>query len=384
MNPKMLYAILYMEINLVAIILVGIIGFKTHGLSKMVAQRNFAMSIGAEICFFLSDTIYVMGKEGLFPGGPVVIMLTKTVYFFSTTLMCYFWFVYFEHIQESRFVENRRSVRLSSFLVWLMAGLLLVNSFTGILFYVDDTGIYRRGPLFILQYLLPYCYVFFTCFRAFLGIFQKEKFAKRKQLIMLSLFPLAPAGAGILQFIYPQLPLACATLSLATLLLYLSWTDQVISLDPLTMLNNRKQLAYRFKQWADDREDEQELYLMIVDANRFKSINDTYGHIEGDAALVRISDALRMGCREYRKRSSIARYGGDEFVVLAWADRKDGELEIRQLQTRIHECLDHLNTEASSPYELKVSIGVTKVKKGEDLESVIEVADELLYDEKRR
>ena len=47
MNSEMLYTLLYTEINLVAIVLVGIIGFKTNGLSKMVAQRNFAMSIGA-------------------------------------------------------------------------------------------------------------------------------------------------------------------------------------------------------------------------------------------------------------------------------------------------------------------------------------------------
>ena len=51
MNSEMLYTLLYTEINLAAIILVGIIGFKTNGLSKMVAQRNFAMSIGAEVFF---------------------------------------------------------------------------------------------------------------------------------------------------------------------------------------------------------------------------------------------------------------------------------------------------------------------------------------------
>ena len=51
MNSEMLYTLLYTEINLVAIVLVGIIGFKTNGLSKMVAQRNFALSIGAEVFF---------------------------------------------------------------------------------------------------------------------------------------------------------------------------------------------------------------------------------------------------------------------------------------------------------------------------------------------
>jgi hypothetical protein len=165
---EMLYAVLYLEINLVAVVLVGIIGIKTNGLSKMVAQRNFAMSIEAEILFFLSDTVYVMGAHGFFQGSPVLIMTSKSAYFFSTALMCYFWFVYFEYLQESSFVESRRRVRLASIPVWIMAILLICNLFTGFLFYVDDNGIYQRGPLFIVQYILAYAYVFFSCFRAFL------------------------------------------------------------------------------------------------------------------------------------------------------------------------------------------------------------------------
>ena len=383
MNSEMLYTLLYTEINLVAIVLVGIIGFKTNGLSKMVAQRNFAMSIGAEVFFFLSDTLYVMGVHDLFPCGTVMIMLTKTVYFFSTALMCYFWFIYFEYIQGSSFVEDRRRVRLALIPVFVMAVLLLINVFTGILFYVDDEGIYRRGTFFVVQYLLSYTYVFITCFRAFLGIFNKEKFAKRRQLIILSLFPLAPAGAGILQFIYPQLPLACAALSLSTLLLYLEWIEQMISVDPLTMLNNRKQLAYRFESWMHTH-DTQDLYLMLVDANRFKHINDTYGHLEGDTALIRIADALRLGCRDYAGKSSISRYGGDEFVVLAWADRKKGEQEIRHLMESIHGHLKRLNSDANSPYDLTVCIGMAKVTEQSVLKDVIEEADAQLYDQKRR
>ena len=383
MNSEMLYTLLYTEINLVAIVLVGIIGFKTNGLSKMVAQRNFALSIGAEVFFFLSDTIYVMGVNGLFPCGPVMIMLTKTVYFFSTTLMCYFWFIYFELMQESSFVEDRRRMRLASIPIGVMAVLLLINVFTGILFYVDDSGIYRRGTFFIVQYILSYAYVFITCFRAFLGIFDKEKFAKRKQLIMLSLFPVAPAGAGILQFIYPQLPLACAALSLSTLLMYIEWTEQVISVDPLTKLNNRKQLVYRFESWMHTH-DTQDLYLLMVDANRFKHINDTYGHLEGDAALIRIADALRLGCRDYAGKSSISRYGGDEFVVLAWADRKNGDQEIGHLIEGIHGHLKKLNSDANSPYDLTVCIGMAKVTEQSVLKDVIEEADAQLYDQKRR
>lgn len=231
MDNGTLYALLYVEINLVAVILVGIIGVKANGMSKMVAQRNFTMSIGAEILFFLSDTLYVMSVNGVIPQSGAFTMVMKTIYFFSTTLMCYFWFVYFEYMQESPFVENRRRVRISSILVWIMGALLIINVFTGILFYVDEAG-YHRGKLFLIRYVLSYAYVLVTCARALVGVFQKSKIAKRKLLILLALFPIAPGIAGIVQFLYPSVPLAAAALSIATLLMYLNWTDQVISVDP--------------------------------------------------------------------------------------------------------------------------------------------------------
>lgn len=378
MSSQTLYALVYLEINLMAVALIGIILYKSSGLSRMVAQRNFAMTIHAEMLFFLSDTAAVMITSGLVPFSSAGLMAAKTVYFFSTALMCFFWFVYFEHMQGSPFVQNRRSIWLSSILVWVMGLLLIINLFTGILFFVDGDGQYHRGKLFAIQYLLAYIYVFFTCFRAFLGLFDEKKRSQRKQLTALALFPIAPAVAGIVQFIYPQLPLACATLSLATLIMYMNWTDDMVSVDPLTRLNNRKQLAYHYEQWQRGNES---AHLLMIDANKFKQINDTYGHIQGDAALIRIADALRKACSDLPKRANIARYGGDEFVVFV---REATEEQIDELCEHIHGELHRLNQSDNSPFDLTVSIGVAKVRQGTALKDAIEKADQKLYEEKKR
>ena len=380
MNLQMTYAVMYLELNLIAVILVGIIRYKTAGISRMVAQRNFAMAIDAEMGFFLSDTFYVMMANGVIPYHRTLVMISKEIYFFSTMLMCFFWFLYFEYLQDSPFVQNRKRMWASSVLVVVMTVLLLVNIYTGIFFYVDSDGSYQRGKFFLIQYVLSYIYVLITCFRALLGIFQKEKYAKRKTLIWLALFPLAPAGAGIVQFVYPQLPLACSALSLATLVMYLNWTGEMISVDPLTKLNNRKQLAHNYDQWSQNLSEDMPLYLMIIDANKFKGINDTYGHIEGDAALVRIADALRYACRDIKGRAVIARYGGDEFVILLQTDI--AEL-IDTIRNKIQDKLQELNEEAKAPYELTVSIGMAKAASGISMKALIEEADARLYDEKR-
>ena len=130
----MLYPILYLEINLASVMLVLFIRFKTLGISKMVSQRTFSSAIDAEVVFFLSDTMAVLISCGLIPAGKAGLLAAKSIYFFSTALMCFFWFIYFEHLQGSQFVANRRLVLLSSCLVWIMGILLIINLFNGILF----------------------------------------------------------------------------------------------------------------------------------------------------------------------------------------------------------------------------------------------------------
>lgn len=380
MTALSLYAILYLEINLTSALLILFIRFKTLGISRMVSQRNLSSAIDAEIVFFLSDTAAVLISCGLISGGRAGLMAAKSVYFFATALMCFFWFIYFEHLQGSAFIASRRRVLAASCLVWAMGVLLIINLPTGILFYVDASGGYHRGPLFAVQYLLSYVYVFAACGHALIGSFQRENLSRRRLLISLALFPVAPAGAGILQFIYPQLPVACVALAFATMILYQNWLDDMISIDPLTHLNNRKQLAYQYTQWQR-HDDGAPMYLMLIDANRFKAINDTYGHIQGDAALERIADALRMACKDLPLRASIARYGGDEFVVLARAEKPE---TVAGLCDAIPQHLRDLNATANAPYDLTVSIGVAKAEPGKGLKELIDAADAEMYREKRR
>ena len=375
------YAILYLEINLVSVILVGIILYKTQGISKMVAQRNFSMAIFAQLAFFISDTVYVMMKCGVLPYRPWLVILMKEIYFMATTLVCFFWFLYFEYIQDSPFVKSRKRILISSTMVWVMALLLLVNLFTGIFFYVDADGVYRRGTAFVMQYIISYSFVLVTCARAIRGLFVRERKIAKKSLVALAVFPLAPAAAGILQFVYPQLPAACATLVIATLIMYLSWLDKMIAIDPLTQLSNRKHLMHVYEQGIQNYEENMELYLLMIDANRFKSINDTYGHIQGDEALMSIAEALRQACKEIRRKASIARYGGDEFVVLVWAE--DSGI-VERLQSIIAEKLTVINKEKHAPYDLTVSIGVAKSRQDIPLKELIEEADERLYEAKEK
>jgi diguanylate cyclase (GGDEF)-like protein len=373
------YAILYFEINLLSLVLIGIILYKTNGLSKMVAQRNFVMSIIAEIVFFASDTLFVMVHEGVLPGNSTVMMICKEVYFLATVMMCFFWFLYFEYLRVTKFVLNRRSVALSSTIVWLMIILLIANLAGKFLFYVDESGTYHRGQLFILTYVLSYIYVFVAFFRVVSSMLKADDQQDKHLLVRLALFPIGPGLAGILQFIFPRIPAACVVLAITTLLLYLTWTDQLISVDPLTGLNNRKQLLHAYNNMTKSHGDSEGIWLYLIDANHFKRINDTYGHLQGDYALKYIAEALRTACKGMHRGVVIARYGGDEFIVLSSSDEADSTDDVKN---RICIKLAEIVEREKIPFGLTVSIGVARARKNEQLKDLMARADKAMYEEK--
>ena len=381
MDANIEYAMLYLELNLFSLILIWIILRKTQGLSKMVAQRNFVMSIISEMVFFISDTLFLMVFTHVIPGDGWILIACKTVYFFATSSMCFFWFLYFEHIRGTSFSKDIRKVRLSSILMWLMGILLLGNLFGKYLFYLGADRTYHRGPLFILTYVFSYSYVVLAWIRIIQNIIRKDTKEDRKVLIRLLLFPVAPGVAGIIQFIYPRLPVACMAMSLATLILYLMWTDELISIDPLTGLNNRKQLNLSFEQLRRSKGEQEKIYLLLVDANHFKYINDTYGHLQGDNALKLIARALREGCKSSDRRAIIARYGGDEFVVLT---SSEGGAINEELKNSIKARLAELVENEKLPFELTISIGIATLNDDDSLKDLIEKADAAMYDEKKK
>ncbi len=383
MNFDDLYSMLYLEVNLFSIVLVVIIAIKTMGMTKMVAQRNFIRGAICLIVFFASDTFWVLMENRFFPVySEIAIMASKNIYFLFTSLTCYSWFIYFEYLQDSPFVKDKKKILISATFVFIQFVLVIVNHFTGILYYVNDKQEYLRGPLFLSLYAFSYIYVAVTCTRAFLGVFDKKKEEQRKKLIRLASFPVAPAIGGVIQYAFPRLPLVCVMLALSVMILYIDWLTEMISVDPLTRLNNRKQLLHNYEQWLRNNEDHTPIYLLMIDANHFKEINDTYGHVEGDAALVRIADALRAACKTLKKRATIARYGGDEFVVLA---RAENDSIINEFIENVHFRLDELNKQAGAKYELKVCIGMARTDSVEDrpIKELLAAADEKLYDQKR-
>ncbi len=123
----------------------------------------------------------------------------------------------------------------------------------------------------------------------------------------------------------------------------------------------------------------QRFLLLFADVDGLKEINDTFGHHEGDHALARVSDVLR---RTFRQSDVVARFGGDEFAILALDNRGDEGIAIRR---RLTESLAAETAGGSRPYRLGLSIGIIAFegRLEEPLGALLARADSALYREKR-
>lgn len=111
--------------------------------------------------------------------------------------------------------------------------------------------------------------------------------------------------------------------------------------------------------------------LIMLDVDHFKSINDTHGHDIGDDTLIRIGNCL---CDEIRETDHLARWGGEEFLILA--HELDSALTL-QLAEKLREAVEKL--EVPKVEGVTISIGATVYHKNEPLEAFTKRADEALY-----
>lgn len=122
-------------------------------------------------------------------------------------------------------------------------------------------------------------------------------------------------------------------------------------------------------------------FLLIVDADHFKQINDKYGHPKGDEALRKIAQALRYSVRA---SDAVGRIGGEEFaLLLTGIDRREAE-QVAEL-TRRHVELIPWEAEKGERHRLTVSIGAADLRRhGANASEALRVADRCLYAAKNR
>jgi diguanylate cyclase (GGDEF)-like protein len=156
---------------------------------------------------------------------------------------------------------------------------------------------------------------------------------------------------------------------------------QIAYYDALTGLANRTLFSNRAEMALEEcKRHKRKMAILVIDFDKFKAVNDTYGHSTGDQVLKGLSKRI---CSAVRKMDTVSRLGGDEFVVLL--PEIAGEDLVGSIATRIIDMV-------SSPYiyedheiAVTLSIGITVFPEDAgDLEALIKFADVAMYKAKQR
>lgn len=146
--------------------------------------------------------------------------------------------------------------------------------------------------------------------------------------------------------------------------------------DSLTQVANRRYFFERFSDQLDlFIQDKVPLAVLIIDIDRFKTINDTYGHFAGDHVLCVLAKLLRTLLRE---KDLLARFGGDEFIISVEGRPLEAVIDLaEEIREQTHH---HLFTFGETRISLSVSIGVSIVSIFDtDTTGIVKRADKALY-----
>jgi diguanylate cyclase (GGDEF)-like protein len=119
--------------------------------------------------------------------------------------------------------------------------------------------------------------------------------------------------------------------------------------------------------------------IMMLDLDHFKKINDTYGHLAGDYVLKEVAKIIK---NSIRKSDICGRFGGEEFVILLPNTKLSGAMKLAE---RIRQTIENHNFIFNGKkINVTVSIGITSVGINDSYESLIDRADEALYEAKQK
>ena len=360
------------DINLFGIILLMLIIFVDK--TALQGQRNIKLFY--RVIFYTILTLsaeIILSFTGISPlkGIDCFNYFVSIASFLFGTISAYFWFIFILYETQEKFackpsLKNIYSLPLIFLYIWV-----LFSSASHLIYYFNGKNQYIQGNLYYLQIPI-YGYLFASGAISFIKFKKENRFAQKKNLLSMCLFSLIPLlGFGI-DSLFPNSHARLPTVVIAIVMQSLSLMKKEILLDPLTKLNNRREFK-RYLAKITRTPDNENIFLIFFDINNFKGINDTYGHVEGDNALIMISQILNSTF--FNTKAFLSRYGGDEFAVII----KKEEPEILSYLKNIDASLAALSE--TLPYSISLSVGysIYGEENATTIESLIKAADKKMY-----
>ena len=319
------------------------------------------------IIYFLGDILWSFAYFGIIPNADIFIKIARIIYYSASNIIALAWLTFVTITLDPNFDYHKKRLLLGiPALISILAAIIICT-------FLNPARKDIYGYLTVLGLvILPFTYII-TSEVLIIKEYKKIKDdLNKKRLRILIIWPIVILIVSILQVIFAEIPIYCFGALIVCVYFYIQNQKSYIFIDELTGINNRAMLN---KYLNDIKENEHTYYILMVDIDKFKLINDNNGHLEGDKALIYFSNRIKKVLDKYK--CFLARYGGDEFTIIY---RTENEDEISNLTNEIKENLKASINDLG--YEITASMGYSRLNDFTNSSDAIKKADEMLYQEK--
>lgn len=295
--------------------------------------------------------------------------ISNTISSASSGIIGYCWCLFVEYHIHRNFKRIKKKSRILAVPLIIATILIFINLLgTGIIFDISKENVYTRGPMNFILYIFVFVYYIESIYTV-----QKAK----NDSILVEFFPIyffiIPCMIGtMIQGFFFGISTIWLCVAIAFIIVYIEIQISISFIDDLSGLYNRKYMNHYLNKLQNDKP--KHVYGFLMDINDFKTINDIYGHLKGDQAIIQFGKILQ---HSIDKDSVAIRMGGDEFVIFAILKSNEEALALKK---RIEQNIRQFNTNSTEPFHLSFSIGMAKYSG--NIETFLSSMDDSMYEAK--
>ena len=351
----------------VAILLILFYVARTKFLRNRMEDKLYSYLVLGIMLGSITDMLSFAIDGKVFWGSRVLNYIANTYLFSANMLLPFFLLVYVDLCLYGDPGRITKKYKVHIIVGAIFIALNIVNYFIPLTYYISEQNVYERKPWSYLYYAV----IVFYCVSIIVALFRYEKEYGARSFLNFYMF-LIPVIVGVgLQFLFYGLSLAWLSSAIGLGGLFMMQQNEVAYIDSLVDTYNRQYLDHVLSAWISRSRN---FAGVMIDIDRFKSINDNFGHSEGDKALKTVADILKQSARD---REWVFRFAGDEFIVLKQTDSPE---QLEEYIKRVNTMTAVYNS-GDNLYKLSLSYGISYFNK-RDIDTFMKEMDERMYEMK--
>ncbi len=324
------------------------------------------------MCFLDTFLFWVDGKT--FPAARELNYIGNIMYYILNVTISYLWPLFTEYKLNCDVAKLKKLAILSGIPLALSAVAIALTPLSGFLFTITEDNRYTRTQLnFLLPTILIVIYLIIGTIKVYI-----HRRNKGKYMIFPVIYFVTPIVISVMvQAFFYGISLIYIGIAIGLTGIYISTQSESAYIDQLCGVYNRRYYNDYIRAFCSSKNKSSAITGALIDMDKFKPINDNFGHGVGDEALMKFSSILRKNMSEI---GFVVRYGGDEFILIS----NQSESAVEKAVSDIQKELDEVNASGENRYNLEFSYGIASITADNSSDDFLKTMDSRMYEMKNK